>query len=71
MTVDDGHQGGHPPPPRRYLLPVAAATAVVTSGGVIAVQLLWPWTAEAIHDGVSIVHVIITTATLSVRRRKS
>ncbi len=43
------------------------AAGVVAAGGVIAAQLVWPWTADAIHDGVNVMHIMALV--LSARRR--
>lgn len=70
MTVDDDRAHGQRPEPQppRHVLPVAFVTAVITAGGVITVQLVWPWTASALHDGVTLFHAILA-ALLAVRRR--
>lgn len=44
------------------------ASTVVVAGTVITTELLWPWTASAIHDGVNVIQVVATAALLSIRR---
>lgn len=72
MKVDDERSEGNPnePPPPKYLLPVTVATAVITGAAVITAELVWPWTAPAISDGINAFHVVFGAAVLSIRRRK-
>jgi hypothetical protein len=72
LTVDDEREEGHsdrPEPPKNNI-PVTIAAAVVTAGGVVATQILWPWTASTIHDGVQVMHISFTAMVLSIRRRR-
>lgn len=72
MKVDDERSGGNPEdsPPHKYLLPVTVATASITCAAVITAEILWPWTAPAISDGINVFHVVVSAAVLSIRRSK-
>ena len=70
MTVSDEREENQSDgrAPKKNIVTVAAG--VVAAGGVVATQLVWPWTADAIHDGVSVVHIFWMALVLSARRRE-
>ena len=58
----DGQSDGSPSPEIGPLLIVAG---LLTTAGVVAAEILWPWTAPALHEGVKLMGIFV----LSVRRR--
>ena len=72
MKLDDERPEGNPdrPPPPKYLLPVTAIAASMTCAAVITAEILWPWAAPAISDGINVFHVVVSAAVLSIRRSK-
>lgn len=72
MKLDDERSEGNPnePPPPKHLLPVAVVTAFITGAAVTSAEILWPWAAPAISDGINAFHVVVGAALLSMRRRK-